>query len=372
MSEQEPIRSELDLIDLIDMIWEDRLLVVAVTALFLAVGAAAYLLMPERFRSDVEITPLTGAKFADYADLVEANSFDYTRGTLAFEFAKYLTDRDRLAQAEEATQALGVTVNFTIEDENVGQGQGQARALTRLRMTATHGDEGQLDAFMADLLKRAGRDLAAGISAEIERRIEAAEEGRSWAIRRAEVLISAEREKLAAERKDTIEKLKKEAQVARSFGLERPIELQAQTLAIDRYASAPSSQWSFSGGQPPYPRYLDGYLALEEQASLLENQKSDDPFIPRLRDMQKDIYLLKNNTQKEQVTAILARSVLSQSDQAQFASYSLTEAKARKDPPRLRGIATAAFALGLLAGIGCAIFRGLRASRGRHARASAG
>ena len=372
MNEQDAVRSELDLIDMIDMIWEGRLMVAVVTLLFLAIGAAVYALAPERFQSEVEITPLTGAEFADYADLQDAGSFYYTRNTLAVEFTRYLTDRDRLARAEEESGVSNLKVDFRIEDETVTRGDEQVRELLRLRMNATGYDRDRLEAFVADALKRAGRDLALGMRAEIERRLAAAEEGRFWAIRRAEVSISAEREKLAAERRDTIEKLKKDALVARAFGLDRPIELQAQTLAIDRFAPAAARPPQENQPQLPEARYFDGYLALEEEISLLENRESDDPFIPRLRELEKDIYLLKNNTQKAQLTALLERSVLSRPDQARFVSYSLIEAKARKTFPTPLATGALALALGLLAGIVFAVVRGVRASRQRRAPASAG
>lgn len=374
MTEQEPERSELDLVDLIDMIWDGRLLVVVVTLLFLAAGALVYFFTPERFRSELEITPLTAAKFAQYADLQEAGSFLYTRSGLALEFARYLTDRDRLARAEAESNAGAVKVDFTIEDEQVGQAEGPTRGLVRVRMTATHGNQDQLDNFVAVAIKQANHDLALGLRAEIDSRLAAAEDGRNWAVKRTELMIAAEREKLAAERTDSIQKLKSEALVARSFGLERPIEMQAQTLAIDRFASNSGAQQPPSDEQarPSSPRYLDGYLALEEQVSLLEKRESDDPFIPRLREMQKEIYLLKNNTQREQLTAILARSILSKPDEAQFVTYSMTEAKAYKDFPKPHVFAIAALAFGLLAGLSCAIVRGLKKAKRRQMSALAG
>lgn len=374
MTEQEPTRSELDLVDLIDMIWDGRLLVIVVTLLSLAAGALVYFLTPERFRSELEITPLTAAKFAQYADLQEAGSFHYTRSGLALEFARYLTDRDRLARAEEESQAPAVKVVFTIEDEPAGQAEASARELVRVRMMATHGNEDQLDTFVAVAIRQASRDLAMGIHEEINTRLAAAENGRIWAIKRTELMIAAEREKLAAERMDSIQKLKSEALVARSFGLERPIELQAQTLAIDRFASNSGSQQPPSEEQtrPPSPRYLDGYLALEEQVSLLEKRENDDAFIPRLREMQKEIYLLKNSTQREQLTAVLARSILNKPEEAQFVTYSLTEAKAYKDFPKPHVFAIAALAFGLLAGLACAIIRGLRVAKRRQVSALTG
>jgi hypothetical protein len=283
---------------------------------------------------------------------------------LALEFSRYLTDRDRLALAAGKVNATGVTTNFKIKDAD-SAGSGQERAFVSLQMTSTYNNEDNLNAFVTEALKRASRDLAIGIRSEIERRLAAHQEENVLKIRKAEVQIAAEREKLAAERHDSIEKLKKEALVARSVGLARPLELQAQTLTIDRYAPVATNRQPNQERQAAYPKYFDGYLALEEQINQLESRKNDDPFIPDLRDLQKTIFLLNNDAEQEQLRALLDRSILSRPDQAEFASYSLIEGRAEKIFPKAPVIAAVALIVGLLVGAIGAVMRGVRASKRR-------
>lgn len=367
MSEQGTARAEFDLIDLMDMTWKSRRLIGVITLLFLVMGMVVYFAIPASYRAEVEITPLTRAKFADYADLVAASRFGYTREALAAEFVKYLTDRNRLALAEKEAGVVGARVDFKVKEGDPPK-QGEARTFISMQMTATYDNEERLNAFMSGALKHASRDIAIGIREEIERRVAADEEAMAWGVKRTNVLIAAEREKVAAERHDDIAKLKKEALVARSVGLDRPLELRAQTLTIDRFAPTPTVQQPASPERPvqpalSYPKYFDGYLALEEQANILENRKDDDPYIPHLRDMQKEIFVLKNDVSREQVSALLARSALSKPDQAESASYSLAEASARKVFPKMLIVVPTALLLGLFFGIAGAVVRGVRTSK---------
>jgi len=169
MSEQEAASAQLDLID---MIWKGRRFVISVMVFAFLVGAVVYFFAPPQYRSEVEVTPLTGAKFAQYADFTALDRFGYTRNTLALEFSRYLTDRDRLALAAGKANAPGVMTSFRIKDADPA-GPGQERAFVSRQMSSTYNDENSLNAFVAEALKRASRDLAIDIRSEIERRLAA-------------------------------------------------------------------------------------------------------------------------------------------------------------------------------------------------------
>lgn len=386
MNEREAARTELDLVDLIDMIWI-RWRAIGVFALVsVAIGAIAYLVVTPRYQSEAEITPLSRAKFAEFADLIAIDRFKYTPATLANDFTKYLVDQKRLGLAKNEVKAPDIRTEFRVkEDTSTDRNGNQLHGLVSLHMTATFRDGNQLDTFMADAIKRAKQDFATDIRNEIQHWLAATEDKKAWKIKSTEVLISAERGKFLSERHDSIEQLQKEALVARAVGLDRPLEFRAQTLDISRTpASSPlvqqfvverpvASDPPTPATPPPLlslpstsnlPKYSDGYLVLEERASLLEARKNDDPFIPRLRDLQKEVFLLKSDLEGEQVKAILDRSVLSSPDQADFVSYNLVHG-AIKVFPRPMTFVGLALVFGLGAGMFGAILAGLREAKRR-------
>lgn len=232
MDEQRYNWPELGITDLADLIWDGRLVVALVTVLTIAVGAVLYFVLPERYQSVVEITPLTGANFSSFAYLKEAKSFDYTRNGLLAEYAKYLTDRDLLQEVSHDTKADNLDVAFDVSlpvKDDVPPEDG-----VYVRMTARYGDKKVLDEFVSEALKKASSRLAGGLRLEVERKVAAYDEKRAAEIKRLEVEIASKRQKLKAETADSIEKLKSDASVARAVGLDKPLELQAQALTIDR------------------------------------------------------------------------------------------------------------------------------------------
>lgn len=393
MDEQRYSWPELGITDLADLIWDGRLVVALVTGLTIAVGVVLYFVLPERYQSVVEITPLTGANFSNFAYLKEAKSFDYTRNGLLAEYAKYLTDRDLLQEVSHDTKADNLDVAFDVSlpvKDDVPPEDG-----VYVRMTARYGDKKVLDEFVNEVLKKASSRLAGGLRLEVERKVAAYDEKRAAEIKRLEVEIASKRQKLKAETSDSIEKLKSDASVARAVGLDKPLELQAQALTIDRIGpglqpqqqpkmsqspleqllaqqqlqQVPPGQQTIPLPQMPaaartlpsgYPGYFDGYLALEERVKLLESRKNEDAFIPDLRDLEEQVYILKNDPQSDHIRRMLAQSTLGDPETAVVASYSLAGAEAKKSFPKASVFAAVTLAIGLILGAGLAIFRGVR------------
>jgi chain length determinant protein (polysaccharide antigen chain regulator) len=103
--------------------------------------------------------------------------------------------------------------------------------------------------------------------------------------------------------------------------------------------------------------YLQGSTALEEQISLLNKRSDDDPFITELRDLERQIYLLQNDTNSERLTQLLDESPLSDPATAPLADYSVIGASAEKVSPMMSIFAAGSLFLGLLLGSLIVLFR---------------
>lgn len=98
---------------------------------------------------------------------------------------------------------------------------------------------------------------------------------------------------------DHIRALEEAAKVAESIGLAEKSSLLESAQANDKAA------FYTEVNTQAQPLYLRGYKALRSEIKELEERKSDDPFIPGLRDLQDKLDLLSTN---HQVEALLARS----------------------------------------------------------------
>lgn len=94
--------------------------------------------------------------------------------------------------------------------------------------------------------------------------------------------IKEERASASNQRTDQIAQLKEALRVARSIGLEKP-PIIADTLSSE-----------VSAGMSGSLTYMRGSKALEGEIANLESRASDDPFIPDLRETQEQLNFLRN------------------------------------------------------------------------------
>lgn len=104
--------------------------------------------------------------------------------------------------------------------------------------------------------------------------------------------IRASRGSAANQRADQIAQLKEALRVAQSIGLEKPPIISA-TLSSE-----------VSAGMSGSLAYMRGSRALESEIANLESRASDDPFIPHLRGKQEKLNFLRNLTIDPSVVAM--------------------------------------------------------------------
>ena len=109
--------------------------------------------------------------------------------------------------------------------------------------------------------------------------------------------ISVLRHSAKARRYDSIAKLKEAANIANTLGL---LEI-SDAESVSSVNSSSNIVTKIENTQQPL--YLRGEKALRSEVQQLESRKSDDPFIPELRQLQKQLSLLDHNRKVELLQA---------------------------------------------------------------------
>ncbi|RUM98885.1 hypothetical protein EET67_04370 [Pseudaminobacter arsenicus] len=374
--------TEIDLRVLIGQLWRGRLTIVLVTALCVLLGGLLYFVAPKTYESVATFFPLRQSLYAEYIDLASATAlpsavdgeiergdliktaFPYTRNDLLSEFTTYLQNPAHLLQG---VQESGIVSSEGAEAER------NAAALSFVRRIAftapTEKDPGfkmrvrannpeALDRFVSWTVSQAGVDLAEGIKSSVVRRIEAGNKQRNDAIAQLRVEIASRKARADIARKDEMAVLTEQARIARSLGIKEPVAL--QSLSAQGQSGAGASAQVFSGDQPTY---FQGSAALEERIALLKDRKDGDPFIFDLRDLERQVYVLENDTRAERLSQRLDQSPLKDPATAPMVEYSAIGASPVKVFPKLSLFGAGSLLIGLILGSGLVLLRAGAAKR---------
>lgn len=370
------VGNEIDLRDVFSRLWQGKLTIVATTALAALIGIAAYYASPNVYQSETVIYPITQSDYAGYIDLMArsalpssqategeeepslSSAFPYTRDNLFQEFTTYLQSPGHLIRA---AQESGVARGEGQKDTTDASALAFARTVKftpptdrkpSFEMRARGSDREALNRFVAWSLENARLEVAKKIRAATISKIAAGTKIRTDAITKLRIEIEARRNQQEKARKDQIAVFGEQAKIAETLGIKDPVTI--QSLSVPGQTSPGTSTQVIAGDQP---MYLQGSTALEEQISLLNKRSDDDPFITELRDLERQIYLLQNDTNSERLTQLLDESPLSDPATAPLADYSVIGASAEKVSPMMSIFAAGSLFLGLLLGSLIVLFR---------------
>lgn len=357
--ERQPV--ELRFLDIVDIVLSAWRLVALVVAVFIGLAVVAAMFLPRMYKSEIEITPMRGASYANFLILNAAGGFAYTPEALLREFSTYLLDGDRLSEIEAAVGATDVDTKFELKFANPNP-QGDQPERVVVTMTAWYDEPEALFNFVSQALVRANRELTSGLRFETEQRIAALKEALADKIAQTSLLLDGRKGKLEAQRADAIQALDNQAKIARSLGLEKPMELSAQALNVDMAPNAGPNALPLTSSPPALisnsrPGYMEGYLALERQKELLEQPSQNGIFGGDLRDLEETVFVTRNDTQAKRIEDALANTPLVGNGDIKLAEFSLVQAKPRQTFPRPVLFVAAGLVLGLLIGAGLAVYR---------------
>ncbi|MBA6065587.1 LPS O-antigen chain length determinant protein WzzB [Pseudomonas mosselii] len=279
MAEEHQLRSDTGLYFgvLMGRVWEQKVLVLLIAGLFVLVGGAyamlaapvyeakAYLQKP----SIADVAALNQGRGASdlMPRLTAKNVYDAFLGTLQSEqlrrdffvqgYLPRLSEQKRKEDREELYAEFIRQFVFVVDRQDAG----------RLLMTVQADEPQQAVQLLTEYLAQAQKQAKKEILEDV----------RSGAVAMAASLarsISEGRENARREREDEMARLGEALKVAESVGLQKP-------PMIDTGLSA-----EVSSGMTGTLSYLRGVTALRAELENLRSRKSDDPFVPKLRQME--------------------------------------------------------------------------------------
>lgn len=357
------VSDEIGVTDLIRMLWVQKKLIAAMVGLSLLVGLISYLLLPRTFEVRLTVQPLRQAEFLPYLELAqEGNVFPYTPAEFHKEFSTYLMDLDRLNAIALQTGVVSRDAMNSVEYaaaiqrfvSKIGFEQPQANGKEAPFITIkVRGDDTRaLEAFVKQAVVTTSTEFAKKLTQEVQQRVAVIRNQQDAAATRLEVQIAALRSQEDSKRKDKMMRLAEEAGIARSLGIDRPLNLRAVEAA--EHGRSASAQINTGGNSLPY---FQGYVALDEQINHLQARTNLDSFANGLRELQRQVYLLKNDPLPARVLMLLESSSLKEPSKANLVRYNLKSIVSVRVFPTLSMFGLGSLFVGLLLGIVAALLR---------------
>ena len=367
--------SEIDLRVMARRLWQGWRTIFLTTGLAVVVGVALYLTVPRVYQSVAVVLPITEPEYSGYVDLIAKSAlsdmledqqkndprlttFPYSRDDLLKEFVAYLqTPAHLLDVAKES----GVVPSSGDKAADERAAVNFVRSVTftpptdrkpNFEMRARASNEDALNKFVALSLDNTRVEVAKIIRASIMAKISAGENMRKDAIATLTIDVASRRQRAENVRKDDMERLGEQAQIAERLNLTEPVAIPA--LSANGQSTAAVSAQVISGDQP---LYFQGSAALNKQIDLLKNRKDNDPYTTGLRDLQTQIYMLQNDNRASVLRTLLDKSPLKDPATAPLARYSLLTATAERIFPRLSIFGIGSLLLGFVIGASIVLLR---------------
>ena len=351
MNERVEPAEDIGIIGVLSLLWHGKAIIALATAVGLAVALLGYMFLPRIFESNMDIRPIRQVAYSNYLTLVGADVFPHSRQDLFDEYMTYVQDRTLLADAaletdimprqglDDATYRENVllfvnSISFAQPDKEV----------PLVRMSVRSDDPAKLRLFANTVHAMAKKQFSSQLHLEITNRLNAKREAKDIEARVLLNQIRARRDKAEAERKDGIERLQQQAQIARLLDLDKPLGMRATT-------STPTEGVSVQVLGTEGAIYLQGYLALEEQIAQLKARQNNDPFVAELRQLQQQESQIRNDPTIPRLTEIVEQLGWVSPEGVDVAYVDTASLTARKVFPRLGVFAPLGVLLGFLIGV---------------------
>ena len=338
---------EIDLIELLQNLWEGKWFIAGVSAAALAIGAAYVKLTPSSFDASIVIRPVDSRiidEFRHLNDVYAYSSIDQNGQTIempeAFfsaqqalsEFTEILLQRDTIVQAaiQNDNRAISLTDNTSLEaalrsyafDVDIApvtipapSPTGSTSEVTAWRVTWVADDEAKSESFIADTLSLTNEVTRQRLSQRLSSEIDQIQRRQIHHKAQLETEIENAIQDYQIYLNDQLAYLSEQASLARVLG----IEFGTVTGTNNSTVSGRSSAMTFLKGMT----YLDGYQALEEQIAILSSREQIEAFVPGLRALQSELRTLEQNTIADELVEVTDASPLSDTEAFLAVQYDL-------------------------------------------------
>jgi len=365
-SSHEHSNDEIDLIELLQNLWDGKWVIAGVSAAALAIGGAYVALTPNSFDASITVRPLDAAtidQFRALNDVMEprlavvypspslitegetsANiqsrgavglhtQYFSAAGALA-EFTEVLLQRDTIVQAasqnnmtagqradnatpEMALRYYAFDVDISPVDIPAPSITGSTSAVTAWQVTWEADDETKSDGFIAEVLRLTNEAARQRLTLRLSAEADQMRREQSRRAQQIETEIANAIEDYQVRLSDQIAYLSEQASLARVLG----IEIGTGTGTGTNNSNAPER--SSSAAVSSALSYLDGYRALDEQITILSSREQVEAFVPGLRDLQAELRAVEQDRAADELVDAMEDTPLSDAEAFRAAQYDL-------------------------------------------------
>ncbi|WP_340300705.1 Wzz/FepE/Etk N-terminal domain-containing protein [Roseobacter sp. HKCCD5988] len=340
---------EIDLLELIQRLWDGKWLIGGISAAALTIGGAYVALTPNKFDASIVIRPLDAAAFERFrpindAILVARDTAGPTTPylsspSLLAEFTEVLLQRKTIAQAAGDSEGMiggdfqgGSSLDAALIEFAFGVDvkpieipfpsiSGTSNTATAWRLTWQASDEDVSDAFISDALRMTNDAARERLLQRISGEAEQIQRTNARSAAQLEQEIENAIEDYRVQVSDSLAYLSEQASLARVLGIEygKGTGTGTGTGTTNFNTNSRSSALNVSSGMT----YLTGYRALEEQISVLSSREQFEAFVPGLRDLQSELRSVEQDTGADELLAAVEATPLSSASEFQAAQYDL-------------------------------------------------
>lgn len=292
---------EIDLLELLQSLWNGKWLICGMSAAALAIGGAYVAMTPNKFDASLIFSPINSTAAQEYQELNEVGFFEISPASLMNLMSDVLIERQTITETIKSTgliersnfssddeydlEARRVAFGISIQrDEDLTENSAETadaalrRASWNLKISGDNLDLTQ--EFLVSAIQATEEVARARLIDRFNRRVEATIRSQSNTIEDTERAISNAFDDYDVRLSDRLEFLREQAQIARALNIAR------NTLEVTSFTQGNSILANVNADTPFYMR---GYEAIEKEIELLQSRSEPDAFIPNLREMQNSI-----------------------------------------------------------------------------------
>ena len=298
---------EIDLLELIQSLWDGKWLIGGISAAALTIGGAYVALTPNKFDASLTFSPINSTAAQEYQELNELGFFDITPTSLMNLMYDVLVERDIFTEEVKRTGLIDRThygsdeeyefaarqaaFDVSIQrDENLTANTIETADLELLPTSwnlQISGDDLDLtQEFLVAAIQASEEAARARLIDTFNRHIDTTIRSQSNTIEDTERAIGNAFEDYEVTLSDRLEFLQEQTQIARALNIAR------NTLEVTSFTQGNSILANVNAETPFYMR---GYEAIEKEIELLQSRTMPDAFIPNLRNMQNSIRSIRQD-----------------------------------------------------------------------------
>lgn len=319
MATEHSISDEIDLIDMMETLWQGKWWILSITIISTIAGATLHFVTDSgKFTATTLITPISQADFEPYRPLATLDMFDLSPEKLQRRYFEQLQNPTVLGSAiadaglvpsvtdrngqefNNAINNFAANINVEPVEDNTSQINGQPTS----RLIAVYHDEAQWLAFLHYLDQRISDNVQQQIEQEFLLRQGTFDIQRKFELEDIDTRLRIANLNYQNETTGYLTFLQEQASIARAADLPNHSLL----VPLDQNSAYPTNP------QAQTPPYLHGYLALEAEIAAIENRENTGRFVKEFNALQRARQTILQDQTPERARALFAQTPI-QSDQ---------------------------------------------------------